>query len=630
MSFLTALSLSLNNLMTKKGRTFMTSFAGSIGIIGIALILSLSNGVQAYIDTVQQDTLTSYPITIAAKSVDISSMLTAMSDASSDKDEAERDADLIYSRDQMYTMLELMTSQVKTNNLAEFKKYIEESEKNAAEGEDTIASLSSAVSYSYDIEMTLYSPNTDDGILQVNPGTVFQRIGMADDSGTSSSMMTMTMNTDVWQELIDNDELLHSQYEVLAGSWPQSYNEVVLMVSENNEISDYTLYTLGLKDASELEDLFSALMSGDGTTVESDAKEAVSYTYDELLSLSYKLVPSVDTYESKDGMWIDKSGDEEYMKQVIADAPDIKVVGIVRAASTSASSSDSGGIGYTTALTDYMIQHINESEIVQAQINSPDTDVFTGKPFSTDSAIDDFDMSVLPAEQQAYLSGLSDEARREVIASYAGTSAATYEGNLEKLQSVDTDDPSGINIYPSDFEAKEKICDLIAEYNQRYTDEGKDEYVINYTDVVGLMMSSVTTIINAISYVLIAFVSISLIVSSIMIGIITYISVLERTKEIGILRSIGASKKDISRVFNAETLLIGCVSGLIGIGVTVLLCVPASMIIEHFTGIGGLAKLPAAAGVILVLISMALTLIAGLFPSGVAARKDPVDALRSE
>lgn len=630
MSFFTALSLSLNNLMTKKGRTFMTSFAGSIGIIGIALILSLSNGVQAYIDSVQQDTLTSYPITIAAKSVDITSMMTAMADAAAGEDKSQRDENLIYSRDQMYSMLDLMTSQVKTNNLAEFKKYIEESAANAAEGEKTISSLSSAISYSYDIEMTLYNPDTENGVLQVNPGTVFERIGMTGEGGASNPMMAMAMNTDVWHELIDNNELIHSQYEVLAGNWPENYNEVVLMVSEDNEVSDYTLYTLGLKDADELKDMMDSLMTGKSTEDEAESKSAESYTYDELLALSYKLVPAVDTYESRDGMWIDKSDDEEYMKQIIADAPEIKIVGIVRADSTSASSSEAGGIGYTAALTEYMIQRVNGSEIVKAQKDAPDTDVFTGKPFSTDDALDNFDINTLPPEQQAYLSGLSDEARREVIASYVGASAATYEGNLEKLQSVDTEDPAGINIYPADFESKEAICDLIADYNQKYTDEGKDEYVINYSDVVGLMMSSVTTIINAISYVLIAFVSISLVVSSIMIGIITYISVLERTKEIGILRSIGASKKDISRVFNAETLIVGFVSGLIGIGVTVLLCIPASMIIEHFTGIGGLAKLPPIAGVILVLISMMLTLIAGLFPSGVAARKDPVEALRSE
>ena len=625
MNYLTALSLSLNNLMTKKGRTFLTAFAGSIGIIGIALILSLSNGVQNYIQKVQEDTLSSYPITIQEESVDISSMMTTLMEEESTQRDNEDGK--VYSRNIMGNMLSTLSTKLKTNNLQEFKKYIETED-------TTIKNNSNAIQYSYNLDLNLYKEDVSDGIVQVNPSTVMKNIGMApaDDSESSSnSMMSMSFGTtDVWRELIDNKDLLLSQYDILAGKMPEKFNEVVLIVDENNEISDYTLYSLGLKDQSELKATMLSLQKGE----EVEKKEIKEYSYDDLLNLRYKVLLNTDYFSKANGIWVDRSNDEDYMKSKIQEAETVEVVGIIRAKKESNIQETSGEIGYTKLLTEYVINKVNDSDIVKQQKENQNINIFTGLPFKDETELSQiassFDYNSLSPEQKAYMSNLSQEDLANLMSNYTKNNDATYESVLETLGSVDLDKPYIINIYPKDFEAKENITNAIEEYNKKQTDNGNDENVITYSDLVGMLMSSVTVIVNMISYVLITFVSISLVVSSIMIGIITYISVLERTKEIGILRAIGASKKDISRVFNAETLIVGLAAGLIGIGVTLLLNIPINGIIKAVAGVSGIASLPAIGGIILVLISIMLTVIAGLIPSKVASKKDPVEALRTE
>lgn len=444
-------------------------------------------------------------------------------------------------------------------------------------------------------------------------------------SSMFGSSMTMS-NTDVWEEMLDNEELLHSQYDLLAGSWPKEYNEVVLIVDENNEISDYTLYSLGLKDQKELEKKWEKVQNGE----EIEESEQTSYTYDELLGLSFKLILNSDYYQKENGLWIDNSDNEEYMKEKIANAENIKVVGIIKQNEQSVAAGMSGGIGYLKDLKEYVINKSNESEIVKEQKENPEVNVFTGLDFPTDEEKEQFTYESLSNEQKMRLASLSQDELAKVMETYTENQNSSYENNLELLGAIDLNNPTSINIYPKDFDAKDSITKAIEEYNQKQRDEGKEENVINYTDLVGVMMNSVSQIINTISYVLIAFVAISLIVSSIMIGIITYISVLERTKEIGILRAIGASKKDISRVFNAETFIVGLISGLLGIGITILLTFPINSLIYALTGVSVNVALPAMGGLILVLISMFLTIIAGLIPAKMASKKDPVEALRTE
>ena len=619
MSFFTALSLSLNNLLTKKGRTFLTAFAGSIGIIGIALILSLSSGVNNYINKLQEDTLSDYPLTIQQESVDLSSMMLTMMENTSESSEEEKEENTIHSNDIMNTMLSTLSSKVQTNNLKAFKDYIENQN-------SIIKDNSNAIQYSYNITLNIYSANMENGVKRVNPSTVLSDIGfdtMMQNSNMSSSSVT---STDVWTELLDNDELLESQYDILAGRMPNAYNEVVLIVDENNEISDYTLYSLGLKDTEELKDAFKKLQTGE--TVEES--EEISYTYDELLGLNFKLLLNTDYYEKENDMWVDKSEDEEYLKEKVQNAENINVVGILKINEESAISSTTGIVGYTKDLKEYVINSTNDTEIVKEQKENPEINVFTGLEFADSNSSGAFDYSTLTQEQKMYLASLSEEELAQVMAAYSNNSDATYESNLLELGSVELDNPSAISIYPKDFEAKETIENAIKEYNKIQEDAGKEEDVISYTDMVGTLMSSVTTIVNVVTYVLVAFVGISLVVSSIMIGIITYISVLERTKEIGILRAIGASKKDISRVFNAETFIIGLTSGAIGIGVTLLLNIPINIIIKHIVGISGIASLPVGGAIALIIISMVLTVVAGLIPAKIAAKKDPVEALRTE
>ena len=636
MSFFTALSLSFNNLMTKKTRTILTAFAGSIGIIGIAMILSISNGIQLYIDRVQRDTLSSYPITLQAEAIDISSMVSSMT-GNSDSEEHE-DKSKIYSNDIMGDMINTMVKGVKSNNLSEFKKYIEN-------GSSDIKSYVSDIQYSYDVPLNIYMKDTSNGVEQLNPGTMFDSIYGEGATSASSSMssgmgMGMFSNSSVWNQLLGNQQVLDEQYDVLAGHWPENFNEVVLVADKNNEVDDYTLYSLGLKDPEEVRTLFKKMMVGESY----ETKKDISYTFDEILDTEFKLVMPTDMYKYNDvtGTWDDYSKDDKYMTNVVNNGTDIKVCGIIRPNDDAVSTSLSSGIGYTAKLTEYIIEEVKNSEIAKAQLADTSVDVFTGVPFdndrNTEITMDDVNayMATLSPEEsaqmQAMTSGMSDDQILQLFSASlkARTTDATLDSNKSKLGITDLDTPSQIDIYATDFDSKEKVQNIIKDYNKLQQDDGKEENVINYTDYVGIMMSSVSTIINAISYVLIAFVAISLIVSSIMIGIITYISVLERTKEIGVLRSIGASKKDVSRIFNAETLIEGFVSGALGIVVTLLLCIPANALIKHLTDISNVAQLPVAGGVILIIISMFLTFIAGLIPAKLAAKKDPVVALRSE
>ena len=622
MKFGTAVRLSLNNLMTKKGRTFLTAFAGSIGIIGIALILSLSHGMQSYIDRVEEDTLSSYPITIQESTIDMSSMMESMMGSD---EEVEHEDGKIYSREIVNEILETVSTKVQTNNLEAFKTFLES-------GESDIKNYTNSIQYGYDLDLNIYNQDENGDIQQVNPSIVFNELGfgqMIEVQQESSSMFsggTTLTSTDVWTELLDNQELLESQYDVLAGRWPTNYNEVVLIVDENNEISDYTLYSLGIKDISELSEAMDKIKNGEELETSSETE---SYSYDDILNYKFKVLLNTDYYKKVGNAWQDMSDDTEYMKQIVQNAEEISIVGIIKPNGETVTSSGAGLVGYNKDLKEYVINKINETEIVKEQKANPNVNVFTGIEFAEGSN-NSFDFSQLSDEQKAYIATLSQEELAELMQTYSENANATYDSNLTKLGVVDLNKPSTINLYPKDFDSKDMITNIISDYNDKQTQEGKEENVINYTDLVGIMMSSVSTIIDVISYALIAFVGISLVVSSIMIGIITYISVLERTKEIGILRSIGASKKDVSRVFNAETLIVGLVAGLLGIGVTILLNIPINIIINMLVGITGIAKLPVGGAIILVVISVVLTMIAGLIPARFAAKRDPVEALRSE
>ena len=628
MSFLTALSLSLNNLMTKKARTFLTAFAGSIGIIGIALILSLSNGVNAYIARVEQETLSSYPITIEQAGMDISQLVSDL--MGKNEPSGDREDGKIYSNNVMTEMMSTMVNGISANNLSELKKHIEKT----ADFSDN----SSEIEYKYSTVMNIYDENGN----RVNPNTVFSTVfpeGQSSGSG-NMQMSSSFSNTEVWTRLFENKEFLKKQYDVIAGRMPEKYNEIVLAVDKNNQISDYALYSLGLKDSAELEEMMKKAQAGE--KIEPTAE--VSYTYDDILGLKFKLLCNTDYFEKNaDGTWSDKTEDSLYVSSRLSSAAeDITVVGIIRPADSSVANQTSGFVGYPESLMEHLINKVNDSEIVKAQKAEPEKDVFTGRPFETDADNMTYEqltayIATLPekeqAEYNAYINQMTAAGKTEEQITEQFKAAikqknnnSTYDDNLKLMGVSSLDEPSVINIYPKDFEAKEKISDLITEYNKGVKDTEK----ITYTDYIGLMLSSVTTIINAISYILIAFISISLIVSSIMIGIITYISVLERTKEIGVLRAMGASKKDVSRVFNAETLIVGFAAGAIGILITLLLLIPINAVIAAVTDISGLAVLPFAGGSALVIISMLLTLISGLFPSRVAAKKDPVTALRSE
>ena len=577
MSFITALGLSMNNLMTKKGRTLLTAFAGSIGIIGIALILSLSTGVDNYITRVQEDTLTSYPLTIEQATADMSNL---MLDLANQNNREKHTDDKIYSNDLMTSLVETMSSEIKTNDLKEFKKYLDSDPNNLSEYVNDIK-------YTYNIDLQIYSKDTSK-ITKLNPSTVFSSFGLASQEGMTNQMTMSSMGSriNVFNEISDNKNLLKSTYDILAGRLPESKEEEIIIEDSYGEISDYALYAIGLKDQQELTDMTTKIMKGE----ELKKPTQTSYTYDELIGTEFKLILNTDYYQKQGNIWLNKSSDNSYMKKVIENGLTLKVVGIMQPNEESTNQT-SGEIGYIKELTEYVIKATRESEIAKEQLANKEKNIITGAPF---------------------------------------TPLYTYELNLSALGIVDIENPSTINIYPKDFKSKDEIIKTIDQYNEEKEEKDEKESVITYTDYVGILMESITTIVDVISYVLIAFVSISLIVSSIMIGVITYISVLERTKEIGILRAIGARKKDISRVFNAETFIIGLISGLLGIIITLVLNIPINIIIENLSGIKNVSTLPTAGAIILVIISVSLTVIAGLIPSRYASKKDPVVALRSE
>ena len=752
MSFPTAFSLSLNNLMTKKGRTLLTSFAGSIGIIGIALILSLSAGINRYINQVQEETLSSYPITIMAESTDMSDLMASLMGSHRGEGGEDHDRERVYSSTVMYDMLNSMVeAEVQTNNLKDFKAYLDQ-------GGGGIADLA-AIQYSYDFGFDIYTQDEDGKIVKSDVMTLMQDAMSAMYGGDYSSyfatMGGMYERMDVWEELLGGEEgeavggQVKSQYDLLYGRWPERYDEVILFVDRNNEISDLMLYALGLMSADHMTESLSAAM--DGESLEAEVR---SWSYEELCGMDFKLLLPAEKYqyEPATGTWVDMSATDTGM-DFLYNSDDtgtrLKVVGVARPGEDSTAGMVTGAIGYTGALTAYAIEATAEMEIVKKQMADGETDVICGLPFPREDDVEPADwekeeairehlltlsdtekagayMDVMgqPSDEyveavvgqqtegmtresieqmiiqqyagemgvdgetvagyiaemsdeelfskveeavarqvreqyaqgvQAQLGALSQEQLAVMLAVSMGSgymavraepleawqygylydhympptrSDSTYEENLELLGYVDLESPSAINIYASTFAEKDLIADKIADYNAACADS-EDE--IHYTDYVALLMSSVTDIISGISYLLIAFVSISLVVSSIMIGIITYISVLERTKEIGILRAVGASKRDVSRVFNAETLIVGLGAGLIGIGVTLLLILPINAALLHFTGIAGLkASLPVQGAVVLVVISALLTIIAGLIPSRLAAKKDPVVALRTE
>lgn len=641
MHFGTALHLSLNNLMTKKGRTFMVALAGSIGIIGIALILSLSNGVNEYIKSVEEDTLAQYPLTIESETMNQSALLTAMMSASSGKDIPHEEG-RVYSSNVMGDLMSAMVSEVNANDLPSFKAYLD--------GSQEIADLTSSIAYEYGSTLRIYNRNAVGGVQQVQPSTVIDTMtnssmmsnanALASMSSMSSlSQMTSMYNMNVFFELAGANNQRHGNYELLAGHMPQKYDELLLVVGEDDDISDTTLYTLGLRDQSEVQQLFMTLLTG--STVQT---ETISYSYDDLLNLTFTLVLPGNLYQEQgDGIYADISGDEAAISQALDQGVTLHIAGIARSSSNSMiSSMMAGGVGYTHELVEYVVSANNETPAVKAQRAHPDTDIFTGINFSGGVDMEpsmemlETYLNSLPQEQQTAMRAMIGMMSEERILSMMRAEMAkqetdaTYESNLAKLNATNLDTPTQIKIYPIDFESKQRIVDLIEQYNAQMQAAGHEEGVIRYTDYVGSLMSSVTTIVDTISYVLIAFVSISLVVSSIMIGIITYISVLERTKEIGILRAMGASKGDVSRVFTAETLIIGLVAGFLGVLVTWLLTFPINALIHHLTQINAAAILPGGAAAILVAISMLLTILAGAIPSRMAAKKDPVVALRTE
>ena len=639
MSYLSAIQLSFNNLMTKKGRTFLTAFAGSIGIIGIALILSLSDGAQNYIAETEETTMGSYPLTIQKTAVDMASMMSAMMGTGDTKGEAPKGT--AESKNIVTDMVESIGGGATENDMKAIKQWLETNP-------GDINDLVTDIQYNYSTPLNVFKDDTSAGAVQVNPATVMNALGISTSGSTQTQLMSSMASTgqgyDVWSELLSSKKAVDRDWKLVDGRMPQAWNEVVIALDEHGRISDYTLYALGMLDQSDLKGMMRNVLAG--KKVEG-AKET-SYSYDELMKLVFRLVPESSKYQKQaDGTWKDMSEDAAFMKSAVATGEQVHVVGVVRATGDAgATVARYGGVLYPASLMKHMVETVAASDVVAAQKADPGTDIFTGYPFSdTASATMSLDeiesmIGMMGGEQatqaQAYIDqmraqGSSDE---EIAAAFSKlmssqTDDATYDGNLEKLGAASLDDPSVIQIYPVDFKAKEQIDTLIDDYNKDIKAAGEGSE-IQYTDIVGTLMSSVTSIVNSLTYILIAFVAISLVVSSIMIGIITYISVLERTKEIGILRAIGASKRDVSRIFTAETFITGLVSGLLGVGITVLLDFPVNWIIEAVAGVRNLAAVPAGAGAVLVLISVALALAAGLAPSRMAAKKDPVTALRTE
>lgn len=645
MSLKTAFTLSLNNLLTKKGRTILTSFAGSIGIIGIALILALSNGFQAYIDRAQEETLSSYPLSIPGTTMDGAFMLTM-----GQEDAENKDGDRVYADSRLSEMFNAMQSGIHKNDLKSLKQFIE--------SDNSKIKDNATIQYKYNLNLDFYLPDTENGVVTANSVEIIDRMYQVMVGQTYTEMLegmsgmmgglgdNMRQSTNMWTELMDNQKLLEQQYTLVEGKWPENYNEVVIAVNSDLSINDLYLYALGLKPREEFEENLQKMKNGETLPVEHN-----SYTFDEILNLNYKLVLNCDKYVKENNVWVDKSSDTEFFKEVIDNAITIKVVGIIKPAEAAIAKSMQGLLGYRASLVEEVVTRTNNSAIVKEQKTSQNRDVFTGYPFVGDELLAKWDTMTVSEKWDVILpylgdgsetgidyTNLTEQTKEQLLNQYGEQVIAmlgSYEANMQKLGAVDLNTPQQINIYPVDFAAKDIIKSEINRYNEMNAptvdENGKEiNKQIKYTDFLDLLLSTISTIIDAISYVLIAFVSISLIVSSIMIGVITYISVLERTKEIGILRAVGASKRDISRVFNAETFIVGLVAGIMGILITLVLTVPINIAINNIAEIGNVAALPLGGAIILVVISVVLTVIAGLVPSKMAANKDPVVALRTE
>ena len=599
MNFMTALALSFNNLLTKKGRTFLTAFAGSIGIIGIALILALSNGVSDYVKKVQEDTLVSLPLTISEQN---QSNLLATSPDLSDKpykDNNELGVNTVLTK--------LLKKQIGKNDLASFKKYLEE---NASQ----VEALTKDVRYQYNLQPYIYETDTSNGPKSILPST------LADEVETSNQTMKGYLhNIDYWSELSSDTNMLESQYDVLEGRLPTDKSEIVLIADENNEISDLLLYSLRIKDPSELND-----------AKKLDELGSQTYQYSDFIGKTFKAVVNTNRFVKENNQWINKIDDKSYMKTQIENGLELKIVGVLRQKEGTRSSvnSPSGGVAYTSALIDYTSEQIQNSNIVKEQEANPTINVFTGKEFAKDPK--PFNSADLTEEEKIQLAKMTPEQQAQYVQQYNDNLAATYEENLAKLGVIDKSKPAAIEFYTSSFQQKQELKDFINAYNTAKKDAGDDDKVLAYSDDIQTIMSSITTMVGVITTVLVGFVAISLIVSSIMIAIITYISVLERTKEIGILRAMGASKKDIRRIFTAETAIEGFISGVLGIAITLLATFPINAIVAQTTKVDGVAQLPWDAALILILISIVLPVLAGLIPSRIAAKKDPVESLRSE
>ena len=800
MSFLTALSLSWNNLLTKKGRTLMTAFAGSIGIIGIAAILSLANGVNSYIANVEEETLSEYPLSIENQGFDMTSLMTmgmgaqGGSSGSGDSQDAGQtgssNGDANGGTVDESKMVTGMFGSIGSNDLASLKDYLDN-------GGSGIEQYVNSIEYGYNITPQLFSADTEDGARQVNPDKSFSSIGLGSATSTNGIISSM-MSTNVFYEMPSDPDLYQDQYDVVAGTWPQNHNDIVLVLTANGKVSDFMLYTMGLRDHGELEDMVRAFANEEEVSAPDDY---MTLTYDQLMDVTFKLVEATDyyQYDSDYHVWKNKSDDADHMRDLVNSGEDVHISGIVKPKAGAKITSLQPGFYYTSDMVRHIIDDAADSQIVQDQLSDSATNVFTGKSFVEEANAEDssFDMSSLftidgnklqaafqidpnalavdmssldlsnsttelpaapemdpsmfqisgqptidkeamaalmatvekdyfayyseqvqqgkPAPSfneyfvteraqklisdalpgiidtsemqaelaqkiQAYLQAtmgsymnqvvsamqtqmqaamtqvvgqlsanmatamhvdesafadafqmnMDEKELTELMMSLMSSETTSFDGNLNKLGYADYAKPASIDIYPKDFESKQSVIDILDGYNDKMKAEGEDDKAVSYTDIVGALMSSVTTIVNMISYVLVAFVAISLVVSSIMIGVITYISVLERKKEIGILRSIGASKGDIGRVFNAETVIVGLVAGLIGIGVTALGCIPANAIVYALFDVPNVAILPWQAAVILVAISVFLTFLSGLIPSSAASRKDPVEALRSE
>lgn len=674
MSFSTAFSLSLRNLVTKKGRTILTAFAGSIGIIGISLVLALSTGIENYIDKMQNDLLLAMPVSVEKEAIDMNNVMGALMDLGSTIMETDHDLDQIYVNSTFTEMINTFISQSTANNLKSYKQYIEDNREKFDE-------LCNDIQYKYETPLNIYKEDTSDGIIQVNPNAMLNTLmGSTQQSGAMATMTSSMTNmfsssmTNAWVELIGDNDLLSQQYELVTGRLPEAYNEVVLIVDKNNEINEMVMYALGLKDQSKfMEDMVNMMASGG----EMDTSIVDEYTYEDIMNMKFRLVLNHEYFvkDKETGLWNDQSNNIYYVKQLIEKGVQINIVGILRPDPNNIMSTGMGSIGYRTDLMDYALEATLNSEIVQEQLANPEKDVLTGLEFSNltvnDFSLADIDLSVIDFQyldltpfmslmegidlsqidilnlniadlidfsdmtdlKKKLMEGfLSDE---QVIAfKQAYIDTLNAQCSLEKTYAAigysEVDAPSSIYLYPKSFEAKDEINAMTTYYNEKMIEQGHLGYTVTLTDIIGMLMSTITSVLNIVTVVLVCFVAISLVVSSIMIGIITYISVLERTKEIGILRSIGASKGDISRVFNAETVTIGLGAGVLGILTTLLLEIPINFILKYFTHTGAAAELPVVAAIALIAISVTLTFVAGLIPSSLAAKKDPVEALRTE